>query len=78
MINVEISANGTASQIPRIPTNKGNTRMPVARNAKLLKKEIVADIFPLERAVKSADAKIFSPQKRKPNGTIKNPSLVME
>ena len=38
-----------------------------------IQKEIIADIFPLERAVKTAEAKIFIPQHKKLNEKIINP-----
>ena len=38
---------------------------------------MIADIFPLERAVKTAEVKMFIPQHKKLNEKIKNPFLAI-
>ena len=64
------SANGMVNQIPFTPRRIGKRITPMMTRIKLLKTEISADTFPLEKAVNIAEAKILvtiqPPSKRIP------------
>lgn len=49
------------NQTPFIPISNGNTKTDITINTKVLRKDIIADILPLERAVNNADVKRFNP-----------------
>lgn len=53
------------SQTPSIPRNDGNKIMPMIKKSKLREKEMIADILPLERAVKRAEVNILLPLSKK-------------
>lgn len=56
-----VSAIGTASQTP-ISSNKiGRKRIAPTMKIKVLEKEIMADVFPSEKAVNIEEAKIPNP-----------------
>ena len=66
-------AIGTAIHTPLTPQIRGNVSRNSVISPNVRKKDIIADIFPLERAVKTAEAKIFIPQHKKLNEKIINP-----
>ena len=67
------SAIGTANHTPLTPKIWGNVRSNSVINPNVRKKDMIADIFPLERAVKTAEVKMFIPQHKKLKEKIKNP-----
>ena len=76
-IRVINSAIGTANHTPLTPKIRGNVSSNSVISPNVRKKDMIADIFPLERAVKIAEVKIFIPQHRKLNEKIKNPFLAI-
>ena len=58
------SAKGTASHTPVIPMIIGRSTILATIKTKVLQKEIMAEIFPFESAVNSAEAKILIPANR--------------
>ena len=71
------SDNGTASQTPFTPNSMGRVSNPIVIKQNVLKKEIIAETFPLDKAVKIAEEKILNPQNKKLIGKIKNPFLAI-
>lgn len=69
------SAMLTAIHAPFMPISSGKNMSPAAKNPKVLKKDMVADIFPLEKAVNRAEANMFTPDNRKHMLYRKNPSM---
>lgn len=67
------SAKGTASHTPFIPKIRGSKRMWPASRTKVRRNERTADTFPLDRAVKLAEVKMFRPQNRKLKEKIRKP-----
>ena len=59
------SASGMVNQIPFTPRKIGKRITPMIMRIKLLKTEISADTFPLEKAVNIAEAKILIPIDKK-------------
>ena len=76
-IKVINSATGTANHTPFTSQIRGKVSSKSVISPNVRKKDIVADIFPLERAVKIAEVKIFIPQHKKLNDKIKNPFLAI-
>ena len=58
------SDSGADNHTPLVPRNKGRTSKNPSVSAKVLKKEIIAEIFPFDRAVKKTETKMFIPAKR--------------
>ena len=61
IMRVMNSENGMVNQIPFTPRKIGKRITPIMTRIKLLKTEISADTFPLEKAVNIAEAKILIP-----------------
>ena len=59
------SAKIIADHIPSIPNNKGINITADVSNISVREKDMQADIMPLFKAVKNAEAQIFIPAKRK-------------
>ena len=57
------SATGTASHTPSTFQNNGNIRIEPTTNTKVLRNDIIADIFPLESDVNKAEANMLNPIK---------------
>ena len=53
---------GIANHTPVTCKNLGKTKRKTVINPNVRRKEIVADAFPLDNAVKKADAKILHPE----------------
>lgn len=68
-----ISANGTANQIPGSPINIGRIRIAATKNKNVLKNEIKAETNPFENAVNMDDANIFIPENKYDTENNKNP-----
>ena len=60
-MSAKISDTGTASHKPLIPKIIGNTIMVPTKKMKVLEKDMIADIFPLDRAVNSILEKVLKP-----------------
>ena len=60
-----ISATKTAHQIPSMPKKTGSINTDISSKTNDLTNEIIAEIVPLLRAVKKAEAKIFPPDSKK-------------
>lgn len=58
---VIISESGILNQTPSIPKKYGSINPNISAKRKVLANEIIADTFPLEKAVNIADAKILIP-----------------
>lgn len=74
---VSSSAIGTASQTPITPISLGKITSSTRISPKVRKNDIIADIFPLDKAVYAAEVKIFNPQNKKLYGKTKNPLLAI-
>lgn len=72
---VSSSANGTEIQTPTTSKNCGSISKPREIKTNVLKVEIIANTFPLDRAVNAAEANIFKPQHKKLIGNIRKPCL---
>ena len=59
------SAAGTAIHTPVTPMIRGSRSSPAMRKPKVRAKEMAAEVRPSDRAVKRAEAKMFTPEKRK-------------
>lgn len=55
----------TAIHAPLIPIKGGSTNSPAERNTKVLKKDIIAEILPFEKAVNKAEENILNPENKK-------------
>lgn len=55
------SARGIANQTPVTPKTFGKSIKQIIIHTKVRINEIIADTFPFDKAVKSEDAKIFTP-----------------
>ena len=69
---------GMANHTPVEWNNLGNVKSVKRINTKVREKEIRADIRPLDRAVKKAEANILKPLKRKLKEKIIKPFLAKE
>ena len=67
------SAIGTASHTPLIPNSIGKAKIHITTNTKVLKNERIAEIFPLESEVKSAELNKLIPINKKDKEKIFNP-----
>lgn len=63
--SVRNSATGMASQAPVIPRNLGRIRRASVVNSRVRQKEMTAEVFPLDSAVKNPDDVMFRPLNRK-------------
>lgn len=70
---VSTSATGMASHTPNRSRYFGKNRMHPLTQTKVRREEISAESTPLERAVKNAEANIFTPQNRKFHAQILYP-----
>ena len=70
---VRNSAAGTAIQTPVIPRTGGSVKRQIAVNTNVLAKEIMADIVPLESAVKMPEDVILIPLNKKATANILKP-----
>ena len=61
IITAIISATGDENQTPYIPNNLGNIIIVEIKKTKVLKKAIIADIFPFPNAVNNAAKKTVNP-----------------
>lgn len=68
---------GTASHTPVTPKRLGRVSNSTVINPNVRKNDRIADSFPFDNAVNTAEVKIFNPQNRKLNGKIKNPFLAI-
>lgn len=75
--NVSSSARGMADHTPVTPQNTGRTKRKIVINPNVRRKDIAADIFPFDNAVKKAEPKILQPENRKPNEKSETPVLVI-
>lgn len=71
---VQASAMGMASQTPVTPNKFGSVNKAIKMKKNVLEKEIIADVLPSDKAVKSADVKIFVPENKNPVEKIRNPT----
>ena len=71
------SASGTASHTPSTSSSRGSRSSPSSRKPKVRANEIMAEVRPLDRAVKRAEEKIFTPAKRKAGANRRKPSRAM-
>ena len=60
-----ISATGIDNQMPLSWKIKGSVDIEITINAKVLKKDNIAEIFPFERAVNIPDIKMLNPMNKK-------------
>ena len=74
-INVAASAAGTAIHAPVTPIIFGSVMRKITVNTSVRPKEIKAEIFPLESAVKNPEDTIFIPLNKKLMAKILKPSL---
>ena len=65
MRSVRNSATGMAIQAPLIPKIRGRINNEITIKTNVLQKEISADTFPLDSAVKNPEDVIFMPLNRK-------------
>ena len=72
--SVQSSDAGIAIHAPFSPHIRGKTSRNTTLNNSVLQKEINADIFPLERAVKNPEDAILNPLNRKLIAKIWNPT----
>lgn len=70
---VSNSASGTAIHTPTTSKNCGSISKAREINTNVRKVEMIADTFPLDRAVNVVEANTFKPQNKKLNGKIKKP-----
>lgn len=63
--NVNISAIGTAIHTPVMPNISGRISRHIVISPKVRKKEITADIVPLDKAVNAAETNILIPLNKK-------------
>lgn len=61
------SATGIADHTPFTCQNSGNTKRKTIINPNVRRKDITADIFPLDSAVNKAEEKILYPENKKLN-----------
>lgn len=73
-----ISATKTAHQIPSIPKKTGSTNTEISSKTNDLTNEIIAEMVPLLRAVKNAEARIFPPDSKNAIRKILNACTVSE
>ena len=66
------SATGIAIQAPFIPRSCGRNSSEITVNTSVLQNDIMAEILPLDSAVKKPDEVILSPLNRKPIANILN------
>ena len=71
--SVQSSDAGIAIHAPFSPHTRGSTSKNTTVKSNVLQKEINADIFPLERAVKNPEDAILNPLNRKLIAKIWNP-----
>ena len=71
---VKNSAVGIAIHTPVTPKSAGSVKRDTTINPKVLIKEMIAEVFPSERAVKSADENILNPLNKKARENRENPS----
>lgn len=71
------SANGTTSHIPLIEKICGRIAIPRRKKNRLREKEMMADILPLDRAVKRAEVNILLPLNKKLKAKILKPFKVI-
>ena len=64
MNSVRNSATGIDSHIPLVPSASGRSSAERTIKTKVRKKEIKAEVFPSDSAVKMPEATIFVPQNR--------------
>ena len=62
---VQSSATGMAIQAPVMPRNLGRRRSAAVVNSRVLQKEMMAEVFPLDSAVKNPEDVMFNPLNRK-------------
>lgn len=70
---VSSSANGTAIHTPITSKNCGSISKAREINTNVRKIEMIADTFPLDKAVNVADANMLTPQNKKLVGKIRKP-----
>lgn len=70
---VSSSANGTAIHTPTTSKNCGSISKATEIKTNVLKVEMIADTFPLDKAVNVAEANMFKPQNKKLIGKIRKP-----
>lgn len=63
--------------MPVIPNILGNISSNIVINTNVRKNDNIADNFPFDNAVNTAEVKIFHPQNKKLNEKIKNPFIVI-
>ena len=76
-ISVKNSASGTASHTPVTFKYLGNVKRNTVINPNVRRKDMAADAFPLDNAVKKADEKILHPENKKLNEKMMNPFFVI-
>ena len=64
---------GTESHTPSVLRNTGSRMIHPARKAKVLRKDIMAEVFPSERAVNKDEAKMLIPANIKLMEKRRNP-----
>ena len=74
---VSSSANGTAIHIPKTSKNCGSISSATEIKTNVRNVDIIADTFPLDKAVNVAEANILKPQNKKLIGKIRNPCLAI-
>ena len=74
MRSVRNSATGMAIQAPLIPKIRGRINNEITIKTNVLQKEISADTFPLDNAVKNPEDVIFMPLNRKLMANSRNPT----
>ena len=74
---VRHSAIGTVNHTAATPKYVGKKSKPIIIKPNVLRKEMKADTFPLDKAVKVADVKMFIPINRKWNKKIVNPGYAI-
>ena len=68
---------GTASHTPMSPKTVGRSNSIPVSITSVRRKEITAEILPLQRAVKKEEPKMFMPQKRKERAYNRKPEVVI-
>lgn len=68
---------GTVSHTPVTPRSSGRISKRISISPNVLRNDNTAESFPSDKAVNTAEVKIFNPQIKKLNGKIRNPSLAI-
>ena len=63
--SVTNSATGIASHAPLIPKNRGSTSSEITVKSRVRQKEMMADDFPSDRAVKKPEEAMLKPLNKK-------------